>query len=268
VKHQQVKDVAMTIECEQDYGVDSAQISPSTGAKNAIVEAQYELMIECQQLVGIDANRACNPIAAMFIQYESNGPFIYTDQTEWQKETQHPLFSQPLRIPINPTAALTPSTMLQLAVYDVESEEVRNEDKVGSVTISYGELIEKLNQQLHLPLTDEDQQRGQLLADNRSMMILSIQPILEAQPTNTDPILSTSQHQPQQPSISASSVDSAVDSPPSTRSLSSSSKSRYINTDPTSQLILKKVFGFESLPEDDEIDEAFADLDDLDHLQF
>jgi hypothetical protein len=130
---------------------------------------QLDIAIECSNLVTKGDNNdgggdVCNPLVGLFALNDDvdagggdaasgsgGGDFFYVDQTERVEVNRHPTFSTRLLVDYTP-GAQSPDTLLKFSVYDVDSDKIRERDRVGSVLVRLSFLLAHLNRDVSLPL--------------------------------------------------------------------------------------------------------------------
>ena len=165
----------LMVECEVDTSTDATtprSMQPATVDSTSSSPALplLSLVVSCTRLP--QSVRPSNPICALFVQGEGE-EWLYTEQTEWLKATSSPSFAQPLSVE-DPEDGQ--QRAVRLSVYDVDSEEVRDEDRVGSCTLTLQQLRQQANTQepLKLPLLHEEPAKMERLKAVHSTVTLLV----------------------------------------------------------------------------------------------
>ena len=129
-KQARLGDVILMVECEADQ--------PATPQPPQPAAASTMLLVRLATIaLPSRANGALpSPIAAAFFE-SADGEMVYVDQTEWLKRTSGAEFAQSMELPVGDDEV---QRRVRLSVYDVDSEEVRDEDRLGHVQLTIGEL--------------------------------------------------------------------------------------------------------------------------------
>ena len=129
-KQDRLGDVILMVECEADQPATPQPPAPATAATMLLVRLTTIAL-------PVRPNGALpSPIAAAFLE-SATGEMVYVDQTEWLKRTRAATFEQSMEVQV---AHDEDERRVRLSVYDVDSEEVRDEDRVGYVELRVGEL--------------------------------------------------------------------------------------------------------------------------------
>ena len=132
-KQAMLGDVILMVECEADQPATPPPQPPAAAAAMLLVRlATVALPIRASGALP-------SPIAAAFVE-SANGELVYVDQTEWLKRVRAASFEQSMEVEVDQHTAENERTVVRLSVYDVDSEEVRDEDRLGHVQLTVGEL--------------------------------------------------------------------------------------------------------------------------------
>ena len=131
VRQARLGDVILMVECEADQPATPQPQQPANRSDMLLVRlSTIALPLRADGSVP-------SPIAAAFLESAANGEMAYVDQTEWLKHTKAAAFEQSMELPVGTVEA---ERVVRLSVYDVDSEEVRDEDRLGHVELTVDEL--------------------------------------------------------------------------------------------------------------------------------
>lgn len=119
-----------------DAANDAANASLVSQRGNQAGEA-LSISVSCRDLPRADWASKCDPLTAMFVK-NATGEFIYLDQTEWMKNNPDPNFRKTLNIGAYNSSE---DKMLKFSVYDCKTDDLDEDDRMGSVTVSLNHLL-------------------------------------------------------------------------------------------------------------------------------
>ena len=161
--------VVLMVECEADA---STPRPPAPYA--APLRPALSLLVSCTGLPCRPPSLP-NPIAAVFLQVESDGSWVYGGQSEWLRGESTPVFEQGMAVDDDEKDE-EGMRRVRVSLYDVDTEEVRDEDRVGSVTLSMQQLRRALEsgEEVELELEHEDAQQTERLRDSHCRILLQV----------------------------------------------------------------------------------------------
>ena len=161
--------VVLMVECEADV---STPRPPAPSA--APLRPALSLLVACTRLPCVPP-AVPNPICAVFLQADSDGSWLYGGQSEWLKAEAAPVFEQGMSVE-DDGGDEEGTRKVRLSVYDVETEEVRDEDRVGSVTLSMQQLRRAMEsgEELRLQLQHEHAQQQEQLSAAHCQLLLQV----------------------------------------------------------------------------------------------